>query len=435
MATSVFAQVGVEFVGSVHADGQSSSLEVRPVGGLSLKCSPGSRNWLDGAPEAVIGLRLLPASRPYLDLQPGASRIVDAVVDALHGSKAATQDVPAGVERLRSLTQLVATWFAADGTPGRAYLTWRNVTNVMTDLDDRVVTVDREESRVTFSIPVDGQDPQKVLGKASVCRADGFPPAQDTGSVRGAYDKACAQACRLRGGGDASRRRANIVLGPRAAATVAHEVVGHLLEADNATARVLGKLGDRVTSAPLSVSDCGNEAGSWGSLVTDDEGTRSERVTLMSDGVIAGHLTDRATAAEAGQKSNGHARRASYADQPLPRISRLEVASGAHAVGSLLAQAGDGLYIDEFSYGYVDPNTGRTRLLVREAHTLAAGNLTDEVFNRGEFRVDAVSVLGAIDGIGDDPNWYPSICLKRRQEVSVLDRGVTLLLDGARLFG
>lgn len=412
MIDSVFAQAGYELVGQVSIPDRQVYVDVRRIAGISSAYR--ERDWLRWTTSNSLALA---GHEP-----PEITMAADMLRSAADPAGMAEQKA-----RLDALITSIFAWLDTS-TDTTVHLNMRATHSVVMESGQEPVVVPRTYSRVTFSVVGD----HGGAGKKSVCRAEPLPSVDDP-ALSYAYTRAVAQANRLANGADASGWGGDLVLGPHAAATFVHEIVGHLLEADNAASGVLGAHGDQVCSVPLTVIDRGDRSGAWGDLVVDDEGVTSSAVTLLRDGAVAGLLTDRRTAERTGTQANGHGRRASYTDRPLPRLSCLTVTPGVTHPDALVAAVGDGLYVDEFSYGYVNVRTGATRLIVREGRAIHDGSVTGQTYNRGELRFDARAGLAALTGIGDNAEAFPALCAKRGQVLPVLNGGVSLLLDGSPL--
>ena len=118
--------------------------------------------------------------------------------------------------------------------------------------------------------------------------------------------------------------RMPVVLSSEAGGTMIHEAVGHGLEADLAQEgfSVYSKRrGKRIASPLVSVVDDPTLCGVRGSYTVDDEGVPAERTLLVDRGVLRTYLFDRLSAAKDGRASNGHGRRQSYHQRPIPRMS------------------------------------------------------------------------------------------------------------------
>lgn len=80
--------------------------------------------------------------------------------------------------------------------------------------------------------------------------------------------------------------------------------------------KLIGKMGEKITTENLSIYDDGTLDGGLASSVSDGEGTASKRTTLVEEGVLKGYLYDIYTANKDGVESTSNGFRGSYASVP-----------------------------------------------------------------------------------------------------------------------
>ncbi len=153
--------------------------------------------------------------------------------------------------------------------------------------------------------------------------------------------------------------RMTVVLGSQQLSLQLHESVGHATELD----RVLGREASYAGTSYLSATDIGRfrvgsehmqvsadalVPGGLGTFGWDDEGVAARRTELVTDGVLAGFLSSRETAAEIGlERSGGCMRAEGFARQPIIRMTNVNLAPGdAGTLADLLADTGEGLYLE-----------------------------------------------------------------------------------------
>ena len=115
------------------------------------------------------------------------------------------------------------------------------------------------------------------------------------------------------------------------AATIAHEALGHLLEADNDAMRnaVGVYVGRNITDLPLTVIDDPQIPDSLGESKFDDEGSESIPVVLVDRGRIAGLLVDARSSRRLGLARNGRGFSAQLHNPPLARMTNTRIAGQA----------------------------------------------------------------------------------------------------------
>jgi PmbA protein len=108
---------------------------------------------------------------------------------------------------------------------------------------------------------------------------------------------------------------------------------------------LLGRLGQRVLSAEVTLhDDLRPETGRAGAPF-DDEGLPADRRTVFEAGVLGGFLCDLRHAARLGQ-APGRASRAAYASMPYPGNGNLLMEPGPTPLASLMARAEGGIVVD-----------------------------------------------------------------------------------------
>ena len=167
-----------------------------------------------------------------------------------------------------------------------------------------------------------------------------------------------------------------IVLGPGAGGILFHEACGHALEGDRALqgqSALAGLFGEQVGPDFLTIVDDPTLDGLPGSRRFDDEGWRTAPTVLIERGRVVGLLLDRTTARRAGSAPTGSARRETYRDLPLPRMTNTFVREGRTRPGEIVSAVGRGLYVEELGAGQVDTATGEFAFQVRRGALIAGG--------------------------------------------------------------
>jgi predicted Zn-dependent protease len=292
--------------------------------------------------------------------------------------------------------------------------------------DGSTNTVERGYARISLLV---GRGPGE--SKATVAVPGPIESMEPDAVVAGAHD-AVRRARQLRDLPPTPTGVTDLVLAPEAAAVLAHEIGGHLLEADN-----LGRLragdpsalpaGGRLADESVTMVDRADDVGKWGSIGLDDEGVPTERVTIIAAGRLAGVLMDRAHSDAAGRSGTGHGRRSGPFQRVAPRMGRIQLCPGRNRPGDLVAGVRDGLYIDRIGAAAMRPSTGEARLSIGTARVIRSG-MAGQPVRGGMLRLDARSLLGAIEAVADDEEWYPSLCQKNNQMVPVGNGGATTLL-------
>ena len=214
------------------------------------------------------------------------------------------------------------------------------------------------------------------------------------------------------------------------AGLIAHEAIGHPLEADNiisGASRLAADMGHEIAPQHFTVIDHPRTVDGFGSWDIDDEGQPTRPVVLVEHGVVTGMLTHRATASTLGGSSTGHGRRLSACGPCMPRMSTTVIMP---SIGDPLTDAAgldETIVCWQVGNGYVDHDTGQVAIEIQEAALLRHG---EPVARLHPFTLDADlrELLRRIGPIGQGLDLCQGICMKRGQWVRVSYGSPTLLL-------
>ena len=225
-----------------------------------------------------------------------------------------------------------------------------------------------------------------------------------------------------------------VVLGPGVGGILFHEACGHALEGDRALAgksALAEKFGEQVAPDFLTLVDDPTLDGLPGSRRFDDEGWRTAPTVLIERGRVAGLLLDRATARRAGSAPTGSARRETFRDLPLPRMTNTFVREGRWSPGSIVSAVARGLYVEELGAGQVDTATGEFAFQVRRGAIIAGGRL---VAASGPCAItgSGLRALAGVRAVGTDLRFDPGAgeCGKDGQRARAAVGQPTLLVEG-----
>ncbi|WP_027415848.1 TldD/PmbA family protein [Aneurinibacillus terranovensis] len=158
-----------------------------------------------------------------------------------------------------------------------------------------------------------------------------------------------------------------------------HEACGHGMEA-TAVAKgngpYAGKLNQQVVSEKISAIDNGTIPNEWGSLHIDDEGTHTQRNSLIEKGILKGYLIDKLGGRRLGMAPTGSARRQSYRFAPTSRMTNTYILPGTDKLDDMIAGTEYGLYAKSMGGGSVNTTTGDFNFAVLEGYMIENGKLT-----------------------------------------------------------
>jgi len=158
-----------------------------------------------------------------------------------------------------------------------------------------------------------------------------------------------------------------IIADPKLSGVFIHEAFGHMSEADfiyeNPRMKDIMVIGKEFGPVGLNVYDDGTLGGFAGYIPFDDEGVLPGKNPLIKDGLLAGRLHSRETAAKMNEELTGNGRAIGVTKQPIVRMTNTYIDNGKYSKDDIFASMDDGLYA-------VDVIGGQTNL---EMFTFTAG--------------------------------------------------------------
>jgi len=194
-----------------------------------------------------------------------------------------------------------------------------------------------------------------------------------------------------------------VILDPKLCGVFVHEAFGHLSESDfiyeNPRLREIMQIGRRFGPEFLNITDDGSLEGEAGYIAFDSEGLPGSCTPLIKDGVLAGRLHSRETAARMGEPPTGNARAISYRHPPIVRMTNTLMAPGDSSFEQMLSETQDGIYARGMLGGQT--NMEMFTFTPEEAFRIRDGRVAEklrEVVLTG----NVFQTLQNIDRIGDD---------------------------------
>ncbi|ATF19337.1 metalloprotease TldD [Phaeobacter gallaeciensis] len=296
----------------------------------------------------------------------------------------------------------------------------------------------RPMTRLNVSVIVeqDGRRESGSAGGGGRVGLDGLvDPADWQSKVREALRIACVNLEAI----PAPAGEMDVVLGPGWPGILLHEAIGHGLEGDfnrKGSSAFAGLMGQRIAAKGVTVLDDGTIADRRGSITVDDEGTPSQKTTLIEDGKLVGFMQDRQNARLMGVESTGNGRRQSYAHAPMPRMTNTYMLGGDANPDDLVASIKDGIWAVGFGGGQVDITNGKFVFSCTEAYRVKDGKVGAPV--KGATLIgDGATALNKIRALGNDMALDPGMgnCGKQGQWVPVGVGQPTVLMGGLTVGG
>lgn len=221
----------------------------------------------------------------------------------------------------------------------------------------------------------------------------------------------------------------NVVVGPEISGIMAHESVGHPLEADRVIGREGAQGGEsyvrpgsermKIGSGQMNVSDDPTVPYSYGYYMFDEEGVKARKKRLVVSGEVNELLHNRETASLYGVRSNAASRASSFDVEPIVRMSNTFVEPGDMTMEELIREAKNGLYMKSFMEWNIDDTRMNQRYVGYEAYEINGGELgqplrgviletsTPELWSRLAGRSRDLEFSAATCGKGDPEQGVP----------------------------
>ena len=213
-----------------------------------------------------------------------------------------------------------------------------------------------------------------------------------------------------------------VILGGMMGGMLAHEAVGHTVEADLVMGgSVAGPaLGKRVASDLVTLVDYAHTAfGETAPLPVylDDEGIPAQDAVLIRDGILTGYMNSRDTARRFDMVPAGNARAWDFMDEPLIRMRNTAIHPGKDTLEDMIASIDDGYYLIESSNGQA-ALTGEFMFGVSLGYEIRHGRLGRALLDTTVSGI-AFDMLKTVDMVSGNMTWSSSGFCGKKQPMPV----------------
>ena len=213
-----------------------------------------------------------------------------------------------------------------------------------------------------------------------------------------------------------------VILDAELAGILAHEAIGHTTEADLVMGgSVAGDyMGQQVASSLVSLIDFANNVNDVICPVpvyVDDEGTKSEDVTIIENGVLKNFMHNKDSARHFESTPTGNARAFSFSDEPLIRMRNTAIMPGESKLEEMIASVEDGYYLMKPGNGQAD-STSEFMFAVNQGYEIKNGKLGKALMDTTISGV-AFDMLKTVDMVSDDMTWVSSGMCGKKQPMPV----------------
>ena len=203
---------------------------------------------------------------------------------------------------------------------------------------------------------------------------------------------------------------------------LAHEAVGHTVEADLVDGgSVAGPNLNKAVASPLvSLTDFAHTFDGKSAplpVYLDDEGTKARDAELIRGGILTGFMHDRESARKWGVEPAGNARAWTFRDEPLIRMRNTCILPGKSSVEDLISSVDDGYYLVESGNGQADL-TGEFMFGVTCGYEIKHGKIGRALLDTTVTGV-AFDMLKTVDMVSDTVEWASSGFCGKKQPMAV----------------
>ena len=212
------------------------------------------------------------------------------------------------------------------------------------------------------------------------------------------------------------------VLDADLAGILAHEAIGHTIEADIVMAGSVasGWIGKEVASPLITLVDFANTfdgAPCPVPVYIDDEGTKAEDAVVIDGGVLKTFLHNRESAGHFGVQPTGNARAYLFSDEPLIRMRNTAFLPGKSKLQEMIESVEDGYYLMRPSNGQAD-STSEFMFGITLGYEIKNGKLGKAIRDTTISGI-AFDVLKTVTMVSDDMKWSCSGMCGKKQMIPV----------------
>jgi len=249
-----------------------------------------------------------------------------------------------------------------------------------------------------------------------------FDIAEDMKGLYSRVDEIYERLMHKKSGVHAEAGVKTVVMGSTMAGILAHEAVGHTVEAD----LVLGgsvagpMLGKQVASELVNLTDFANTAFGQQTpqpIYVDDEGTPATDAEIIKDGILVGYMNNRESAQRFGVKPCGNARAWLFSDEPLIRMRNTLILPGKDKLEDIIASVDDGYYLLDYNNGQAD-TTGEFMFGICSGYEIKNGKLGRPILDTTITGL-AFDMLKTVDMVSDSILWTSSGTCGKKQPMPV----------------
>ncbi|NLC32779.1 MAG: TldD/PmbA family protein, partial [Clostridiales bacterium] len=213
-----------------------------------------------------------------------------------------------------------------------------------------------------------------------------------------------------------------VILAGELAGMLAHEAVGHTVEADLVLGgSVAGPMLNKQVASPLiTMTDFAHTAFGQAAplpVYIDDEGTKAQDAVLIKDGTLVGFMHNRQSAQHFQMQPQGNARAWMFSDGPLIRMRNTAVHPGHDKLSDMIASVEDGYYLIKTGNGQAD-TTGEFMFGITMGYEIKKGKIAKPILDTTISGI-AFDMLKSVEMVSDEVSWSSSGFCGKKQPMPV----------------
>lgn len=273
--------------------------------------------------------------------------------------------------------------------------------------------VERENSHVNVRIIAVAKEKGNIQTAWESLSGEGY---EITRNLDGKIKRGAERAVRFLNAKSAKGGVFTVIADAGACGFLAHEVLGHLSEADliheNRILQKKMQIGRKISDEKLNVVDNGALLGQLGCSKYDDEAVPCSKTYLIKSGILSGRLHSRETAGEMNENPTGNARSVDYRFKPIVRMTCTYIEPGDWTFEEMIEDIKEGYYVKGVEAGQTSLKTFTCS--GREVFFIRNGELQEEVKNFS-LSGNIFTILKNINAIGKDLTLFSGSCNKGMQ--------------------
>lgn len=203
----------------------------------------------------------------------------------------------------------------------------------------------------------------------------------------------------------------DLILGPEAVGTIIGDPLIFSVNANSVQkgqSVLSGRIGEKIASEVVTVTDNPCVAGDFNSRKFDREGAPHQDLTLVKKGVLTSFMYDSLTAHRENLSSTGNAV-GTFREIPRIGISRFAIEQGTHTLQTILEETEKGLLMSRFA-GTADYVSGDFSGTVKGAQFIRSGKIQYPI-KEATITGNLYKILPAVCAVSQESYRYPKMIL------------------------